>query len=104
MNAESTQPEKPAAAPPDEKYREVRYRHSRDFARIVAELGVSLLVSTYQAGQWVLLRADGDTINTHFMGMQKPMGAAFSNGRLALGFGLRVWDYRAMPMVAPMTT
>jgi uncharacterized protein (TIGR03032 family) len=76
-------------------------QHTDSFPKLLNLIGGSLLVSTYQAGQWVLLRADGDTINTHFLGMEKPMGAAFRNGRVALGSGPRVWDYRAMPMVAP---
>ena len=76
-------------------------QHTENFPKLLNMIGGSLLVSTYQAGQWVLLRADGNTINTHFMSMEKPMGAAFTKGRLALGSGPRVWDYRAMPMVAP---
>ena len=76
-------------------------QHTDSFPELLRLIGGSLLISTYQAGQWVLLRADGDTVNTHFMEMEKPMGAAFSNGRLALGSGPHVWDYRAMPMVAP---
>lgn len=76
-------------------------KHTDNFPRLLDTIKGSLLISTYQAGQWVLLRSDGDTINTHFLSMEKPMGAAFQNGRLALGTGPRVWEYRAMPMVAP---
>jgi uncharacterized protein (TIGR03032 family) len=76
-------------------------QHSDGFPRSLNQIGGSLLVSVRQPDSWVLLRADGDTINTHFLRMEKPTGAAFQNGRLALGTGPRVWEYRAMPMVAP---
>ena len=42
-------------------------KHTDSFPKLLDRIGGSLLVSTYQAGQWVLLRADGDTINTHLM-------------------------------------
>ena len=35
-----------------------------------------MLVSTYQAGKLVALRADGGVLNTHFRIFKKPMGLA----------------------------
>src|SRR5689334_13044547 len=40
----------PAAEAPS-GYREIRYEHSRNFPAVLERLGVSLLVSTYQAGK-----------------------------------------------------
>jgi hypothetical protein len=34
-----------------------RYRHSADLSSLLQELGISLLVSTYQAGKLVTVRA-----------------------------------------------
>ena len=34
-----------------EAYREVKFRHSRDFVKLLDELGASLLISTYLAGK-----------------------------------------------------
>jgi hypothetical protein len=38
------------------------------------QLGISLLVTTYQAGKLVIVRADGDHLNTHFRAFPSPMG------------------------------
>ncbi|MBE7385606.1 MAG: DUF4915 domain-containing protein [Leptolyngbya sp. SIO1E4] len=46
----------------------------RYFQLLLKQLGVSLVVSTYQAGKVVLVRADKETLNTHFRVLQKPMG------------------------------
>jgi uncharacterized protein (TIGR03032 family) len=67
---------------------------------ILRRLGISLAVSTYQAGKVILVREDGGTINTHFRSFQKPMGIAAANGRLTIGGANTVWTYRDMPAVA----
>ena len=58
------------------------------------------MVSTYQAGRLILIRP-GETLNTHFIGLEKPMGVALSGSRLSVGSSHRVWDYFNMPDVAP---
>jgi uncharacterized protein (TIGR03032 family) len=52
---------------------------------ILQELGISLLVTTYQAGKLVILRADNGVLNTHFRTFHSPMGLAADSGRLAVG-------------------
>lgn len=64
-------------------------------------LGGSLLVSTYQSGKLVCLRAIGDGLNTHFRHADKPMGIAVAPGRIALGTRTEVWDLRDVPAAAP---
>lgn len=76
-------------------------QYTDNFPKLLKMMGGSLLISTYQAGQLVLLRSDGESINTHFLGIEKPMGLTFKNGCIAIGSGAKVWEYRAMPMVAP---
>ena len=68
---------------------------------ILAQLGISLAVSTYQAGKIILVREDKDTINTHFCGFHRPMGIATDGQRLTVGGRNTVWYYRNMPALAP---
>ena len=41
-------------------------QHTQSFADLLEQLGISIAVTTYQAGKPVLLRADNGTVNTHF--------------------------------------
>jgi hypothetical protein len=60
----ATQPaEDPGAQPPP-----LRSIHTSNFPGLLQELGISLSVSTYQAGKLVMVRPDGDGLNTHFRG------------------------------------
>ena len=52
-----------ATAPQLEPLRSV---HTASFPQILQNRGISLLVTTYQAGRLVVLRADGEVLNTHF--------------------------------------
>src|SRR5262249_2170570 len=67
---------------------------------ILQELGASILVTTYQAGKLVMLRPDGDRLNTHFRGFSKPMGLAIDGDRLAIGTSVEIWEYHNAPAVA----
>ena len=75
--------------------------HTPSFARALAAIGGSLLISTYQAGRLVIAREREGQLNTHFRGFDKPMGMALAAGRLCLGTRTEVWDLRDMPEVAP---
>jgi uncharacterized protein (TIGR03032 family) len=77
--------------------------HTSNFPALLQELGISLLVSTYQAGKLILVRAQGDTLNTHFRNFYSPMGVAYQpqTGRLAIGAKHEVWEFRNQPDVAP---
>ena len=48
----------------------LRSVHTNTFPALLNELGISLLVSTYQAGKLVMLHSDGDCLNTHFQGRE----------------------------------
>jgi uncharacterized protein (TIGR03032 family) len=63
-------------------------------------LGISLVVSTYQAGKAILVRNDSGVLNTHFRTFTKPMGIAASSARLTIGGSNTVWEYHNMPAVA----
>jgi uncharacterized protein (TIGR03032 family) len=78
----------------------LRSVHTTTFAEILEHLGISLLVSTYQAGKLVLLRADRGVVNTHFRSFPKPMGLALHGNRLAVGTAREVWEFHNIPAVA----
>jgi uncharacterized protein (TIGR03032 family) len=66
----------------------------------MAQLGASLLVTTYQAGKLVVIRADGNHLNTHFRAFPSPMGLALAGDRLALGTHRYVWEFHNVPAAA----
>ena len=75
MNDSNSQTDRHSAdeAPTEPPLRSV---HTTNFPQILGELGASLLVTTYQAGKLVMLRADAGVLNTHFRSFNKPMGMA----------------------------
>jgi uncharacterized protein (TIGR03032 family) len=80
----------------------LRAAHTPNFPALLRQLGASLLVTTYQAGRLVMVRDEGDHLNTHFRGFKAPMGLALAEGgaRLAIGTPLQVWEFRDVPDVA----
>jgi hypothetical protein len=54
----------------------LRAVHTTNFPALLRYLGASLLVTTYQAGKLVMVRDEGDHINTHFRNFRAPMGLA----------------------------
>ena len=77
----------------------LRSIHTTTFPQILDSFGISLAVSTYQAGKLVFLRRDEGVINTHFRSFQKPMGLAVGRERLAVGTAHEIWDFRNVPAV-----
>jgi uncharacterized protein (TIGR03032 family) len=77
--------------------------HTSNFPALLREHGISLLVSTYQAGKLIVVRAEGDRLNTHFRHFRSPMGVAFdpATERLAIGARNEVWEFRNQSEVAP---
>ena len=80
----------------------LRSIHTTNFPAMLQELGLSLVVSTYQAGKVVLVRSDGEALNTHFRVFPKPMGLAVDGARrMAIGTNCHIWEFRNVPAVAP---
>ena len=77
----------------------LRAVHTTNFPSLLRQLGASLLVTTYQAGKLVMVRDEGDHLNTHFRSFQAPMGLALDGGRLAVGTAIQVWEYVDVPAV-----
>jgi uncharacterized protein (TIGR03032 family) len=97
----------PTVPPPDQLNQPpspteaLRSVHTSNLPEILKQLQISLVVSTYQAGKVILVRADGATLNTHFRTFGKPMGIAADRSRLTIGGTNTVWYYRNVPAVAP---
>jgi uncharacterized protein (TIGR03032 family) len=97
--------DKPLASSEQEKSLPLRSVHTNTFAQILHRYGVSLAVTTYQAGKLVLLRPEsrdgGLVVNTHFRNFRKPMGFTWERGRFAIGTTSEVWEFHDIPAVGP---
>jgi len=78
-------------ARPPAPLREVRYEVSRDFVPLLAQAGISLLISTYQAGKLVVVGADRGELVLSFHNFEQAMGMALSRETLAVGTRNQVW-------------
>jgi uncharacterized protein (TIGR03032 family) len=86
----SSEPPSPAA---------LRGVHTPNFPELLRRLRASLLVTTYQAGKLVMVRDEGDHLNTHFRAFQAPMGLALDRDRLAIGTSVQIWEFVDVPAV-----
>jgi uncharacterized protein (TIGR03032 family) len=75
--------------------------HTTSLPDLLDRLGISVLVSTYQAGKLIVVRSEGGRVNTHFRNFQTPMGLALLGDRLAIGTRTQVLVYQNQPAVAP---
>ena len=78
----------------------LRSVHTSSFAAILEQVQCSLLVSTYQAGNLILVRPDGDRVNTHFRPFNKPMGVALRDNCIAIGGATDICEYHNVPAAA----
>jgi uncharacterized protein (TIGR03032 family) len=92
-------PETPARPQSDLPRTEVAV-HTPNFPALLRQLGVSLLVTTYQAGKLVMVRDEGDHLNAHFRSFPAPMGMALAGDHLAIGTSTQVWEFVNVPAVA----
>ena len=65
----SPNPETPTPADPNP----LRSVHTTTLVELLKQGGFSFLVSTYQAGKLIVVRADGAEVNTHFRNFHTPM-------------------------------
>ena len=68
------------AKPPEKTVQEVLgSMHTTNFPDLLRQLKGCLVVSTYQAGKLVIVRDEGDRLNTHFRSFPTPMGLALTD-------------------------
>jgi len=68
-----------------------RYIHSPDFPRVLGELGVTLVATTYQAGRVLAFSSNGAKCSLLMRAFGHPMGIAVSYGRMALVCKNQIW-------------
>ena len=90
--------DRPATADPQP----LRASTRRISPRCYVNSAASLLITTYQAGKLVILRDEGDHLNTHYRTFKAPMGLALADGgaKLAIGTTIQVWEFRDVRDVA----
>jgi len=77
------------------------YVHSGNFPHLLTSSRVSLLVSTYQAGKLMVIRAgDDNKLSTLLRSYERPMGLAVKPGRIAVGTRRQVWQLHDAPDIA----
>ncbi|MGQ0637490.1 MAG: TIGR03032 family protein [Planctomycetaceae bacterium] len=81
--------------------REVRYHYSPALPELLQQLGVTLLVSTYQAGKLVVLSARRGEMSISFCHFDQAMGIAVDRARLAVGTTRMIHMLKAAPSIGP---
>ncbi len=94
--AQQAAPTVATAIPKMEDPGPLRAAHTPNFPGLLRQLGASLLVTTYQAGKLVMVREEGDHLNTHYRTFKSPMGLALADGgaKLVIGTSMQVWEFR----------
>src|SRR5215467_12870866 len=94
----------PAAAAPETNgkpaAREVRHEYTPTLPSLLSQLGVSLLVSTYQAGKVVAVGVAGEKLTVGYHNFERAMGLAVKADTIAVGARAQVWFLRSAPDLA----
>ena len=80
---------------------EFHYQQTANFASLLQQLHVSLLVTTYQANKLLVVREAQGGLSTLVRTFDQPMGLAVDGRRLALGTRNQIWVLRNAPDIAP---
>lgn len=73
----------------------VRYEHSADLPALLERLGVSLVLSTYQAGRLVSVGSHGGCLSLSFSRFDQAMGVCRTPTGLAVGCRQAIWSLPA---------
>ena len=74
--------------------------HTSNFPDLLRHFNITLAVTTYQAGKLILLRPEGDKLNTHFRSFSRPMGMAVNREHFHVGCRREIYKYVNIPEVA----
>jgi uncharacterized protein (TIGR03032 family) len=96
MTPERTRP----SGGPMVETRNMRYVYSDSLPSVLGQLNGSLLLSTYQTGNLVVLSARQGKLAVSFHTFERPMGMALRPGWLAVGTRTQVWFLRNAPDIA----
>jgi uncharacterized protein (TIGR03032 family) len=84
-------------APPT---REVRHEYTHSLPPLLSQLGVSLLVSTYQAGKVVAVGVADGELTLSYHNFERAMGLAVGPDGIAVAARAQVWHLRGAPDLA----
>lgn len=79
---------------------DVKSVHTENFPLILQDLGISLVISTYQAGKLIILREKEGTLNNHFRLFNRPMGLAAQDNKLAVGSAYDILELHSLSAIA----
>jgi hypothetical protein len=94
-----------AGAPPPERTgalpgREIRHEYTRSLPPLLSQLGVSLLVSTYQAGKVAAVGVAAGELTLSYHNFERAMGLAVKPDAIAVAARAQVWFLHAAPDLA----
>src|SRR5262245_60974988 len=93
-----------SAAPPELKdtppTREIRHEYTHSLPHLLSELGVSLLVSTYQAGKVAAVGVAEGELVLSYHNFERAMGLAVKPDAIAVAARAQVWLLRSAPDLA----
>lgn len=81
---------------------EIRYECANNLAELLERRGISLLISTYQAGRLVVINGVEGQLEIEFHSFEQPMGIAIDAGlnRLAVATRDAIWTAKNEPSIA----
>jgi uncharacterized protein (TIGR03032 family) len=74
--------------------------YTQSMANFLKSAGITLLVTTYQAGKLIVVREQAGKVNTHFKLFDKPMGLCGNIDHFAVGCLNQIQEFRNMPAAA----
>jgi uncharacterized protein (TIGR03032 family) len=84
----------------DIQHRDVHCTHSDNLPALLSQLGLSVLISTYQTGHLVVVAAQQGRLVLTFHLFDRAMGVAVKPGCLAICTRKEVWFARSVPEIA----
>jgi uncharacterized protein (TIGR03032 family) len=88
------------ASEPVQEYRDIRCSHSDSLPALLAQLRLSVLISTYQTGHLVVVSAAKGRLTLTFHQFERAMGIALKQGTIAICTRKEVWFLRNAPDIA----
>lgn len=82
------------------EYRDIRCSHSDSLPALLAQLRLSVLISTYQTGHLVVVSAREGRLTVAFNQFERAMGIAVKPGTIAVCTRKEVWFLRNAPDIA----
>ena len=85
---------------PVQDYRDIRCSHSESLPALLAQLRLSVLISTYQTGHLVVVSIRDGKLTLAFNQFERAMGIAVKSGTIAVCTRKEVWFLRNAPDIA----